>query len=277
MILNDKDMDFLVECVATAALTEIVPRFRTLSGTDIQEKKSAIDLVTEADLRTEAWLGTRFLERFPHALIVGEEACGENPGLIDALPDADLAFVIDPVDGTFNFAAGNPLFGSMLSVVIRGETVAGIIHDPLNGDTLLAVRGGGARIIRKSGETAPIRVAEPRALSEMVGTISIHDLPYDERRRLAGNLAKTRMTFGYNCSAFEYWMLSTGKVHFIGHHSLKPWDHLAGILIHAEAGGYSAKFDGSPYLPGQLSGGILSASSKDVWIEILNAVILAET
>jgi fructose-1,6-bisphosphatase/inositol monophosphatase family enzyme len=274
-LFSERDIEFLREIAREAGEAEILPRFRALGEGGVTEKKSSIDLVTDADLLAEQRITARLRERFPKALIVGEEACEANPGLIAELADADLAFVIDPVDGTFNFTAGLPVFGTILGVVSKGETIAGLIHEPVVGDTLIAMKGAGARVISKSGAENTARVIAPRTLSSMVGTISINDVELDTRKRIAGNLAKTKMAFGYNCSAYEYWLLATGKVDFIGHFKLMPWDHLAGVLIHQEAGGYSAKHDGTPYRPGETTGGILSAPDKDLWNEILREVVQA--
>lgn len=273
-MFQDHDIDTVLDIVKAAANAEIMPRFRRLDAADVSEKKSSIDLVTDADLLSEKRMTEAFLARWPKALVVGEEACETNPSLIAALKDADLAFVIDPVDGTFNFQAGLPTFGTNLAVVVRGETVAGIIHESVLGDTLVASKGAGAIMLRADGHRSVISVAQPVPLSSSVGTISINDIVYEERRRIAANLAKTRMAFAYNCSAYEYWMVATGKVHFIGHYKLMPWDHLAGVLIHAEAGGFTARFDGTPYLPGEITGGILSAPDRESWNEVLREIIL---
>lgn len=275
MTFADRDIDFLRGIVREAGETEILPRFRKLGSGDISEKKSSIDLVTDADLLSEKHITARLKARFPGALVLGEEAYETNPGLLAALPNADLAFVIDPVDGTFNFTAGLPVFGTMLGVVARGETVAGLIHDPVLGDTLVATKGAGARLISHDGMETPARVIAPRMLPQMVGTISINDIDRDSRIRIAGNLGKTKMAFAYNCSAYEYWLAATGKVDFIGHFKLMPWDHLAGVLIHQEAGGHTARHDGSPYRPGETEGGILSAPNEELWQEILREIVLA--
>ena len=274
-MFDDSQLDLLLEIVREAASEEILPRFRKLAAGDIAEKKSSIDLVTDADLMSEKRITRRLLEHFPGAHIVAEEAYENDRSVIKGLRDADLAFVIDPVDGTFNFQAGLPMFGTNLAVVSKGATVAAIIHEAVMGDSLVAIKNGGARFIGHDGTEMTIAVAPSVPLSTMVGTISMNDIAYKERRRIAGNLAKTRMAFGYNCSAYEYWMAATGKVHFIGHHSLMPWDHLAGVLIHTEAGGYTARFDGSPYLPGDTSGGILSAPDRDCWEMILAEIVQA--
>lgn len=275
MSFAERDIGLLRDILREAGETEILPRFRTLGSDDISEKKSSIDLVTDADLLAEKRITARLREHFPDALIVGEEACETNPGLIGALADARLAFVIDPVDGTFNFTAGLPVFGTILGVVAGGETVAGLIHDPVLGDTLVASKGAGSRLISSAGVETKVQVIAPRSLASMVGTISINDIGRADRLRIAGNLGKTKMAFAYNCSAYEYWLAATGKVDFIGHFKLMPWDHLAGVLIHQEAGGYTAKHDGTPYRPGETSGGILSAPNKDLWHEILREVVQA--
>lgn len=274
-MFQDHDIDTVLDIVKAAANAEIMPRFRRLHAADVSEKKSSIDLVTDADLLSEKRMTEAFLARWPNALVVGEEACETNPSLIGALKDAELAFVIDPVDGTFNFQAGLPTFGTNLAVVVRGETVAGIIHESVLGDTLVASKGAGAVMLRADGHRSAISVAHAVPLAASVGTISINDIVYEERRRIAGNLAKTRMAFAYNCSAYEYWMVATGKVHFIGHYKLMPWDHLAGVLIHEEAGGFTARFDGTPYLPGEITGGILSAPDRESWEQVLREIILA--
>ncbi|MBB4572895.1 MULTISPECIES: inositol monophosphatase family protein [Rhizobium] len=273
MSISDKDILFLGASVREAARAEIMPRFRNLGTADVSEKTSAIDLVTEADVLAEHKITAALKERFPAALVVGEEAYDVDRSVVPALADAELAFVIDPVDGTFNFAAGLPVFGTMLAVTVRGETVAGIIHDPVLGDTVMAIKGAGSFLTRQDGQSSRLKVAEPAALDQMVGGISWGHMDDPDRSRICSNLAKIRMTFAFNCSAYEYWMVASGKLHFIGHAKLMPWDHLAGVLAHQEAGGHTAKFDGTPYRPGETTGGIISAPDRDSWQLIRREVI----
>lgn len=265
MTLSDSDIDFLVATVGHAGTSEIMPRFRNLSASAISEKTSAVDLVTEADVLAEKQITAALLQRFPTAHIVGEEAYDADRSVIPALRDAPLAFVIDPVDGTFNFASGFPAFGTLLAVTVKGETVAGIIHDPVMGDSIVSVKGAGAVLKRANGSEAKLRVAEPVGLSDMVGIFSWGHSHPDRRPVIAANMAKTKMALSLNCSAHEYWLVATGKLHFIGHEKLMPWDHLAGVLTHQEAGGYTVKLDGTPYRPGDTEGGILSAPDKESW------------
>lgn len=268
MTFDDADIDWLDGLLAETAIAEIMPRFRRLSAGDVRQKSSAADLVTEADVNAERVIAARLKQRWPHAMVVGEEAATDDPALLDGLGDADLAFVIDPVDGTFNFASGVPLFGVMLAVVARGETVAGIIHDPVGKDSIVAVKGGGSHVRHADGRLERVRVAPPAPIAGMTGAVSWQYLAEPERSRLARNQVKTLSQFNYRCAAHEYRLLASGHAHFVVYNKLMPWDHLAGVLIHAEAGGYAARFDGSPYLPSHLGGGLVVAPDRASWDEL---------
>ncbi|TWB61915.1 myo-inositol-1(or 4)-monophosphatase [Rhizobium sp. ERR 922] len=273
MTFSDTDFDYVMTTVAAAAAKEIMPRFRNLDAGDISEKTSAIDLVTEADLLAERHITTALKARFPSALIVGEEAYEADKSVVPALAHAELAFTIDPVDGTFNFAAGLPVFGTIVAVIANGETIGSIIHDPVLGDTVTAMKGGGTFLRRESGEARRLAVTAPAPLTAMTGAISWGHMDEPDRSRINANLSKTRMVFSVNCSAYEYWMVASGKWHFIGHSKLMPWDHLAGVLAHQEAGGYTAKFDGTPHKPGETIGGIISAPDEESWRMIRREII----
>ncbi|WFU03593.1 inositol monophosphatase family protein [Rhizobium sp. CB3171] len=273
MIFSDTDFEFLMATVAEAAAREILPRFRNLGVGDISEKTSAVDPVTEADLLAERHITAALKARFPGALVVGEEAYEADRSVVPALADADLAFVIDPVDGTLNFASGLPAFGTILAVVAKGETIAGIIHDPVLGDTVTAMRGAGTYERRRGGQVSRLTVAPAVPLSEMVGSISWSYMDEPDRSRVSANMAKVRMPRSLNCSAYEYWLVASGKIHFNGHPKLMPWDHLAGVLVHQEAGGFTAKFDGTPYRPGETTGGIISAPDEESWRIIRREII----
>ncbi|MBX3567587.1 MAG: inositol monophosphatase [Rhizobiaceae bacterium] len=268
MKFDDKDVDWLSALLAEAASVEIMPRWRRLSDTDVRQKTSTIDLVTEADVNAERYITRRLRERYPDALVVGEEAHAEDPSVLPSLGDAQLAFVIDPVDGTLNFAAGLPLFGVMLAVVVNGETVAGIIHDPLGKDFLIGLPGAGAHIRHADGRLERCRVAAPGPANQMSGIASWYMMQEPERSRVARNMARFQAYFNLRCAAHEYRLLATGHGHFVAYVKLMPWDHLAGVLIHKEAGGYAARLDGSAYLPRHVGGGLLAAPDRDSWEEI---------
>ncbi|MGX9116345.1 inositol monophosphatase family protein [Mesorhizobium sp. BHbsci] len=268
MTFDDTAIDWLAKLLSDAAIAEIMPRFRRLDEGEVRQKTSAADLVTEADVNAERLITVRLRERYPQAMIVGEEACSDDTALLQGLGEADLAFVIDPVDGTFNFASGVPLFGVMLGVVVKGETVAGIIHDPVGKDWLIGAKGAGSHIRHAHGTLEKVHVAEPAPISQMTGAVSWQYMPEPERSRLARNQTKSLSQFGYRCAAHEYRLLASGHAHFVVYNKLMPWDHLAGVLIHAEAGGYAARFDGSDYLPSHVGGGLLVAPDEESWREL---------
>lgn len=272
MQFDEKQIHWLADLLAEAASKEIMPRFRRLGQGDIRQKTSAADLVTEADVNAERYITAQLNARFPNALIVGEEACSDNVALLDGLGDADLAFTIDPVDGTFNFASGVPLFGVMLAVVSKGETVAGIIYDPVGKDWILAAKGSGSHIRYADGSTSPVKVADAADISQMTGSVSWQYTADPIRSRLASNHTKFLSQIGYRCAAHEYRIIATGGAHFACYNKLMPWDHLPGALIHQEAGGYLARWDESDYLPSHTGGGLLVAPDKESWKAIQSAL-----
>lgn len=259
------DIERLSGILRDAAKAEIMPRFRRLDPGMVRQKSEAIDLVTEADEEAERRIRAAVAKAWPEALFVGEESVAADPRLLDALDAAEFAIVVDPVDGTANFAAGLPLFGVMAAVVRNGETVGGIIYDPLGDDAYVAEKGGGAFVRRPDGYSMQLAVATSPGLDQMVGTTSTSFLPAESRPRVLANLAKVRVAANYRTAAHEYRLLAGGNTHFAAYNKLMPWDHLAGCLIAQEAGGYVARLDGSPYLPVHRGGGLLVTTDIDAW------------
>lgn len=273
MSFSRLDLDRLAAILSLAAEREIMPRFRALADGGIREKTGALDLVTDADEQAEWMIRDACAKAFPGALFVGEESVERDRALLSRIEDAELVIVVDPVDGTSNFAWGLPLFGVMASVVRHGETIAGLILDPVGRDWRKALRGIGAWAETDAGRTRDLRVAKPAPLAQMTGLSSWYHMPEPQRSKTAVNLAKSRAIFSYRCAAYEYRLLSDGLCHFSLHPKLMPWDHAAGVLIHTEAGGHSALLDGSPYSPARHAGGIISAPDRGSW-EIIRREIV---
>jgi fructose-1,6-bisphosphatase/inositol monophosphatase family enzyme len=263
----------LAEILADAARTEILPRFRKLSGGEIRAKTGPLDLVTDADEAAERLITAELHAAFPGCLVVGEEAASADARLLDGLMQADLAFVVDPVDGTNNFASGLPLFGSMAAVLRRGEVVGSAIHDPIGNDTALALRGEGAWIETPDGVRRDLRVADPVPVSQMNGGASWRFLPDGGGARVAANLPKVAGNFSYRCAAHEYRLLAGGFCHYLFYGRLYPWDHAPGWLLHREAGGYSAHFDGSAYRADNIRGGLISTPDRQSWQALRDALL----
>jgi fructose-1,6-bisphosphatase/inositol monophosphatase family enzyme len=256
-----------------ATRAEILPRFRRLTAGAIRTKSSPIDLVTDADEAAERQITHELLTRFPGCVVVGEEAQAADPALLDKLADAELAFVVDPVDGTANFAAGVPLFGCMAAAVMKGEVIASWIHDPLGDDTAIALRGEGAWIEHPQYDRTDLRVATPAPLERMTGAVSWTWMTEPLRSRVTARLSRLSSGVQFRCAAHEYRLIASGGAHFSIYNKLMPWDHLPGWLLHREAGGYSARFDGSEYLPTHTGGGLLAAPDRSCW-EAIKAALL---
>ncbi|HEY2531811.1 MAG TPA: inositol monophosphatase family protein [Xanthobacteraceae bacterium] len=253
------------EILSQAARTEIMPRFGRLVSEQVREKSSRFDVVTDADEAAEMAISAALKAVYPEAVIVGEEAAGRDQSLLDALGIADLAFVLDPLDGTKNFASGLPLFGVMAAATVRGEVVLAAIHDPVCHNTAFALRGEGAWIQDEDGSRTDLRVAGAVSVQDMDAIVGTNFLPEPLRTTVNGNLSRLRMSSWLRCAAHEYRMAAAGHCDLLFYNKLMPWDHAAGWLLHQEAGGYSAHFDGSPYRSTHLTGGLICAPDQTSW------------
>jgi fructose-1,6-bisphosphatase/inositol monophosphatase family enzyme len=263
----------LGDLLRDAARVQIMPRFRHLSTDQIRSKSGPLDLVTDADEAAEAMITEALVRMFPGCPVVGEEAAARDRTILGSLADAELAFVVDPIDGTSNFVAGLPLFGVMAAAIRRGEVIASAILDPVGNDIAYAMRGEGAWIETPDGARRDLRVAQSIPVSQMSGSISWRYLPEPLRSRVCANFPRVAATWDYRCAAHEYRLLAAGSCDFLLFNRLMPWDHAPGWLLHREAGGHSAQFDGSPYSPTRTSGGLICVSDRESWIELRAALL----
>ncbi|MGR3515388.1 MAG: inositol monophosphatase family protein [Paracoccaceae bacterium] len=258
----------LIQLVRAVAKTEIMPRFRHLAPTDVTTKSGPEDLVTEADLHAEVAIAAGAHALLPDALIVGEEAVEAQPELLDQLADAPLSIIIDPVDGTWNFAKGLSTFGVILAVAERGETVFGLLYDPVLDDWIRARRGGGAFYERPDGTCRQLSFGQTPS-GGLTGFVPLFNFPLATRMRLADDIPGVRRIWSVRCSCHEYRTLALGGADFCLSSALKPWDHAAGALVVEEAGGAVGLLDGRPYRASITSGGaLLSARSPAVLTEL---------
>lgn len=257
--------------VRRAARAEILPRFRQLDARDIDVKSRPDDLVTIADTAAEAMIARGLQMAFPSALIVGEEGVAKDPSLLDKIAEAELCFLIDPVDGTWNFAQGISLFGTMLAMCRFGRPVLGLIYDPVNDDMFLCDAETAAHSIRASGRSIPLSTSAPKALEDMQGYAHIRLIDDADTRAVAYSKCNALgLVSNLRCSAHEYRLLAQGAVDFVLSGMLNPWDHAAGSLLCQKAGGYSAMLDGSDYSAALRTGDgfLLSANSKESWTKL---------
>ena len=222
------------------AETIILPRYNQLAKDDIRSKTHPADLVTVADEESERALEKSLRALLPGALVIGEEAVAADPAVLDRLDTDQPVWIIDPIDGTSNFVHGVPRFAVMIALARKGETVMGWIHDPLANRSLWAEQGAGAwhslpsnpqMMIDPRIERVTISPRTDASLAAMVAGLYHRDL--------AGIKGKFAQVVRLGSAAHDYWALAEGRMQVLCYRRLKPWDHAAGILIHAEAGGYN--------------------------------------
>lgn len=245
-----------------AAERAILPRFRQLAHHEVTAK-AADDLVTVADTESETLLAESLAKLLPEATIIGEEAAHADPALLERLGDS-LCWIIDPLDGTNNFAAGNPPFGVLVALAQAGETIGGWIYDPLNGRFCSAERGKGALVdgepvvARTSGQTPPI------------AAISLVFLDPDQREAMKRLVAPHYTLVDIpRCAAEQYPRLVLGQNDVSIFERTLAWDHAAGVLFLNEAGGKAARPDGRPYRVDEAHlPGLIGAASPALWDEM---------
>lgn len=250
-----------------AAEHAILPRWRQLAAREVESKAGGgmlPDVVTIADLEAEAILAAGLARLLPEAAVVGEEACHADPSVLGRLGD-DICWIVDPLDGTNNFATGKPPFGILVALAERGETIAGWIYDCLTGRLCHATRGGGAFV---NGERIAAR--ETGAMPPIAANSLIYMEP---RRREAVRAAidpHYALTDIPRCAAEQYPRLILGQNDVAIFERTLPWDHAAGVLFVNEAGGKAARPDGREYrVDDHARPGLIGAASERLWNELV--------
>ena len=266
--LSDVEAEAFVALVRRVGRDIVMLRFRNLDAAEIEAKADASDLVTVADREAELALAEGARAILPGCAVVGEEAVSENPDLLDAIGTAETCVVIDPVDGTFNFARGIAVFGIILAVLRHGQTVMGLLYDPVMDDWAIARRGQGAELVDAHGRRRKLASRACTALAEAEGTVPL-DLARGTRRVEALQaVADARAARSLRCSCHEYRMLATGQADFSVNAAVKVWDHAAGVLLLQEAGGHVTLADGSPYAPTCREGWIIATGTPALGAEL---------
>ena len=206
-------------------------------------KKTAAEIVTEADTESEAKILSTIQGKFPDHAVLSEE-CGLVPG------DSDFKWIIDPLDGTVNFAHQIPIFSISIALAVRDITVLGIILDPVNDELYTAANGQGAQL---NGE--PIQVSGIPTVSE---SLLVTGFPYN-----VGEIFESVMVRYGSClkasqgmrrlgsAALDLCYVACGRFEGFWEQNLKPWDSAAGALMVVEAGGRVTTFSDRPFTVAQ--------------------------
>ena len=266
--MNSHLVDDVGNLLRQAAESAILPRFRRLASGDVEEKTPG-EVVTVADREAEAILSRGLAALLPGSRVVGEEAVAADAALLDGL-DRGIVWLVDPLDGTGNFVAGQAPFSVMAALLRDGEAVGAWMLDPLSGSLAVAERGGGAYM---DGGRVEADQNSPD-VSALRGAIYIRFLPADRREAITRRAAvlgeEVPRTF---CAGADYPAIASGRQHFSLYWRTLPWDHVPGALFLTEVGGKVARFDGSAYRPASRDGGLLAALNPTVW-ERVHAALL---
>lgn len=256
------DPEVIARLIRETARSVILSRFGALKREDVREKAPG-DLVTVADLEAERRLAAELGAAIPGAAILGEEGVAVDPSRLELTATCDHLWIIDPVDGTANFACGNKGFSVIVAYVERGRTRAGWILDPIEDRLVWACAGEGAW---SDGRRLRLAPAPAAAIGAAYGRAAAGE-------RSAQAIARAGMhARNLGSSGIEYINLALGEAHFALHSRSLPWDHAAGMLIAVEAGGHAAFLDGTPYDLRIHDRPLLAAADAACWARVRDAV-----
>jgi myo-inositol-1(or 4)-monophosphatase len=232
-------LDFAIDLARQAG--QVLRKYNQNGPGQISAKQSAVDLVTEADLASERLILTALRRQFPGHAILSEESPGE-------LPASDAAWVVDPLDGTTNFAHGYPVFCVSLAFFQDSVAQIGVTYDPLRDEMFWGERGRGAWCNDRL-----LRVSSASALNQ---SLLATGFQYDRATNPDNNLAefnyfmpRTRGVRRSGAAALELAWLAAGRLDGFWEKGLNAWDSAAGQVLITEAGGHITTFNGAVWHP----------------------------
>jgi fructose-1,6-bisphosphatase/inositol monophosphatase family enzyme len=251
MVVDEQTVARVAQIIREVAREQILPRFGRLGAGEIVEKAPG-DLVTVADRAAEQELSRRLTALLPGSRVVGEEAVYADVTVLDALSGPDPVWIIDPIDGTENYANANARFSVLVALARDGELRASWIYVPCFDRMAHAVRGGGALL-----DGVVLRVAPaPDTSGGLSGVEVATSRPRfwtPQSRAAISNLSTHGVGLFYSDGAgLEYLAMAAGRRSCALMAWENVWDHAAGLLLHAEAGGVAVTSDGSRF---RLTGG----------------------
>jgi fructose-1,6-bisphosphatase/inositol monophosphatase family enzyme len=253
------DPQRVIACLKETSAEDILPRFRALGAGDVREK-GPDDPVTVADEASEARLTRLLPGLLPGSVVVAEEAVAREPALLGRLHEDAPVWLIDPIGGTKTFLRGEAGFGIYVSLLLKGEVLAGWVHDPVSGETSYAAAGEGAW---EDGKR--LNVAESTEIGAMRCYVHPNVYTYEEAEVVRARQDEFAAVVPIGSVGGAFRALAAGRVHVGVFASMWQWDHAPGVLIHREAGGYAARRDGAPYDPTERFRSLLAAPDVDAW------------
>ena len=248
-----EDLLAFAEQLADVARPIARSHFRALRGVELKSDRSPVTL---ADRAIERALRERVAAEFPQHGVLGEEEGA-------TAPDAELLWVLDPIDGTKAFATGNPLFGTLIGLLHRGRPVLGVLDAAALGERWAAADGLGCR-----HQGAPIRTRAVAALRDAVMYSTTPDAGGDPR--VAALRQRVRWTsFGGDCLAYAF--VAMGGADLVVDRGLKPYDWCALVPIVEQSGGVLVDWRGAA-LNLRSDGAVVAAGSRALADEVVRCL-----
>lgn len=242
--MDHETCEFAIALAQRAGELLLDYRRRGLAEDAIRQKTSHYDIVTEADVAAEQLILTALRAKFPEHGIYAEESAN------GALPATEWLWLVDPVDGTTNFAHGLPIFAVNLALAHHGRPVLGITHDPSASRTYWAERGGGAWV-RVAGIDQQVHVSSTADLERALlstGFISARrEKPLHNRAEFNALDLRSQSVRRLGSAALALAWIAAGYLENYWEEGLKPWDYAPGWLLVIEAGGKITEYDGGPF------------------------------
>jgi myo-inositol-1(or 4)-monophosphatase len=211
--------------------------------------KGDVDLVTQADKRSEEAIVAGLTKYFPEHSIAAEEGTGHESS-------TEFRWHVDPLDGTTNFAHGYPCFAVSIALAQRGELLAGVVYNPFYEELFAALRGGGATL---NGKRIFVSTVDTLATSLLCTGFPVHKRLANPNMHYYWDF--TSRSHGVRrdgSAALDLASVAAGRFDGFWEFGLKPWDTAAGVLLIEEAGGKVSDFAGQPY---QLGGPVVLATN----------------
>lgn len=247
----------LFDIVRSAAIKAVLPRFRSGLGESEISYKTNRDILTIADTEMQKRMIDALQTYWPNIPVLGEE---QSQSLQLSIFNADKQpfWVLDPIDGTSNFAFGIPYFCTSLSLVYKGEICIGMVYDPVRDECFYAAEGHGAFLNGTILDCTDLKA--PANLKSAMALVDFKRLP-DE---IASNLVvqqpyRSQRSFG--ASALDWCWIAANRCQLYLHGNQKLWDYTAGCLILKEAGGMSGTFCGQPLFDNTMEAQTVVAAS----------------
>ena len=239
--MNEIDNNVMKSILFDLSKKHILPMFNNLNVVDIGHK-NINDIVTSVDIKVEEELFSTLTKLIPRSLFVGEENFTNNPYILNNYSMNEYCWTVDPIDGTKNYVKGKDKFAVMVALTYGKKILQSWIYKPISGELCFAINGEGAFINEKK-----IVLNKIVSIENSKGSISTKYWDKQFINKIKKMKNKFLEVKSYGCMGFEYIDIAKKNREFAVLSKLSPWDHIPGILIIREAGGFDSYFDNGIY------------------------------